>query len=129
MAESTSVEEYRRLLKTEANKRGNKRVVIDGYAFDSVNESRRYSELKLMQQAGAISGLEVHPVYLLQASFKSNGRTHKAIAYEADFSYMEKGVHVAEDVKGHRTEVFRLKEKLFRYRYPEIDFRVLEIGR
>lgn len=123
-----SVDEYRALLKKQANTRGNKRVTIDGYAFDSVNESRRYQELKLLLQASAIIGLGVHPLYELQAAFTdATGRHHRAISYEGDFCYLEDGVVVVEDVKGYRTEVFKLKEKLFRFRYPHIDFRVIDI--
>jgi hypothetical protein len=125
--EITSIEEYRRQLKAAANTRANKRTQVDGYTFDSQAEAARYGELRLSEQAGAISGLTIHPVFLLQEAFKANGRTHKAISYEGDFGYTEKGVQVVEDVKGHRTEVFRLKEKLFRYRYPHINFRIIDI--
>jgi Protein of unknown function (DUF1064) len=128
MSETVSVEEYRKLLKKQANTRGNERVVIDGYAFDSVNESRRYAELLLLERANVISGMAVHPRYELQAAFSdSAGERHRAIHYEADFSYSMGGATIVEDVKGHRTEVFKLKEKLFRFRYPSIDFRVLDI--
>lgn len=128
MSEIISVKEYREILKNQSNTRGNKRVSIDGYTFDSQAEADRYGQLRLSQQGCAISRLEVHRVFLLQESFKVNGRTYRAISYEADFSYLENGVLVCEDVKGHRTEVFKLKEKLFRFRYPDIDFRVLDIN-
>jgi hypothetical protein len=111
-----------------ANKYGNERVTIDGYTFDSQAEGTRYAALRLMEKAGAIEGLSVHPVYLLQAAFRdSTGARHRAITYEADFSYTEGGRAICEDVKGHRTEVFRLKEKLFRFRYPDIELKVIDI--
>jgi len=33
---------------------------------------------------------------------------------------------VVEDVKGVQTAVFRIKEKLFRHRNPDICFRIVE---
>lgn len=117
-------------------KYGNEPIEIDGYRFDSKAEARRYQELLLLEAAGQIEELTVHPVYELQAAFRgTDGKRHSAIRYEADFSYIEvidpnsvQGRLVAEDVKGHRTAVFLLKEKLFRFRYPHIEFRVLDIG-
>lgn len=123
--DTIGVDEYRKLLKRQANTRGNTR---DG-TFDSKAEARRYEELRLAEQAGAISSLTIHPTYELQAAFTdSAGRRHRAIRYEGDFSYTEHGRAVVEDVKGHRTEVFKLKEKLFRFRYPSIDFRIVEVS-
>ncbi len=135
MQQTITQNEYRALLKKEANTRANERVTVDGHSFDSLAESRRYSELLLLEAAGQIEDLTVHPVYLLQASFTdATGRRHRAISYEGDFGYTEvldpqsiQGRAVVEDVKGHRTEVFKLKEKLFRFKYPTIDFRIVEI--
>lgn len=123
-----SVEQYREILKKQSNSRGNDPTTIDGHTFDSKAEAKRYGELKLMVQAGEISDLTVHPVYELQTAFRdATGSRHRSIRYEGDFGYTERGRAVVEDVKGHRTEVFKLKEKLFRFRYPYIDFRVLDI--
>jgi hypothetical protein len=36
----------------------NKKVLVDGVAFDSKKEAKRYRELKLMEDAGMISRLE-----------------------------------------------------------------------
>ena len=41
------------------NKYNARKVAVDGIAFDSVREARRYKELKLMQQAGKISDLRL----------------------------------------------------------------------
>lgn len=126
--ETISIDEYRDLLKRQSNTRGNELTTIDGYTFDSQAEAKRYEELKLSVQAGAISDLQVHPVYELQAAFRdASGARHRSIRYEGDFGYTEGGRAVVEDVKGHRTEVFKIKEKLFRFRYPFIDFRVINI--
>lgn len=116
-----------------SHKYGAKRVKIDGYTFDSQAEARRYQELKLLAQAREIAGLTVHPRFVLQQAFiDREGKKQRAITYEADFSYYEvtEGTTTAqplvvEDVKGARTAVFRLKAKMFQFKYPNVDFRVI----
>ena len=56
------------------NKYKNKKVQIDMYVFDSIAESRRYKELALLQRAGKITELQLQPRFLLQESFKKNGK-------------------------------------------------------
>jgi hypothetical protein len=105
----------------------NKHVTIDGITFDSLAESRRYGELKLLHQAGVIHKLRVHPRYTLLDAFECKGVKYRAIVYEGDFEYVENGVTVCEDVKGKVTQTFALKKKLFIKRYgDEIDFRLVE---
>lgn len=72
------------------NKYRNKKVIVDDYIFDSIQESRRYKELKLLLRAGEISNLELQPKFLLQDSFKKNGKTYRKIEYIADFSYCQR---------------------------------------
>lgn len=96
---------------------------VDGIVFASAAEARRYAELKVFERAGVIFGLELQPEYELQPAFAYGGRRERRIAYRADFRYREDGQVVVEDVKGHRTVVYKLKRKLLLYRYPEIDFR------
>lgn len=47
------------------NKYRNKKAIVDDYIFDSIQESRRYKELKLLLKAGEISNLELQPRFLL----------------------------------------------------------------
>ena len=106
----------------------NKRVELDGYRFDSQAEARRYGELKLLHQAGEIHNLRVHPRYRLLDPFTVKGVRYRAIDYVADFEFVEDGKTVVLDVKGVRTAVFRLKEKLFLNRYGDkYEFRVEEV--
>ena len=72
------------------NKYRNKKVQVDMYVFDSIRESQRYKELKLLERAGEISNLELQPRFLLQDSFKKNGKTYRKIEYIADFSYCQR---------------------------------------
>ena len=71
------------------NKYRNKKEIEDDYVFDSIQESRRYKELKLLLKAGKISDLELQPRFLLQDSFKKNGKTFRKIEYVADFMYCQ----------------------------------------
>ena len=110
------------------NKYRAKRTTIDGMTFDSKAESRRYKQLKLLERVGDIEHLECQPRYVLEEGFKNTGLDGKArkiqpIAYIADFKYYDKqrGVWIVEDVKGKRTEVYRIKRKLFLKRYVAND--------
>ena len=108
------------------NKYKNKKVQIDMYVFDSIAESRRYKELALLEKAGEIENLQLQPKFLLQDSFKKNGKTYRKIDYIADFMYEEKGKVIVEDVKGKETEVFKLKHKLFEKKYPGLELRIIK---
>lgn len=94
------------------NKYGAKKCVVDGYTFDSQREARRYGELKLLEQAGDISGLALQVPFVLASAIKLDGRRKPALRYYADFAYLEKGALVVEDVKGVRTPVYKIKRHL-----------------
>ena len=99
------------------NKYKNKKVVIDNILFDSKKEANYYTYLKLLQNAGKIKNLELQKKFVLQDKFNLNGKTHRAITYVADFVYEdEKGMHIV-DTKGYRTEVYKIKKKLFAKKY------------
>jgi len=101
------------------NKYGNKTTYVDGIAFASVAEARRYQELKLLLQAGEISVLRLQPRYLLQEAFKCEGKKIRKIEYVADFEYFDHATKrvIIEDVKGAETAIFKIKHKLFMKRY------------
>lgn len=106
----------------------NSKVTVDGHVFDSVREATVYNGLKMSEEAGVITDLELQPRFLLQPSFKDReGKTQRAITYFADFRYKEKDGHtVVVDVKSRITAenpVYRLKKKMLMYRFPDIDFR------
>lgn len=102
-------------------------TTIDGIRFDSIAEANHYCELKLLERAHMISELRIHPSYTLQEAFEYRGRKERAITYEADFSYKEKGEVIVEDVKGFRTDVYNIKRKLFEYKYPEYIFKEVKV--
>ena len=105
------------------NKYGNKKVIIDGIKFDSKLEGSRYRELKLMEKAKIIKDLKLQVPFELIPSYKKNGKTIKATKYIADFVYYdnEKKQQVIEDTKGMKTEIYKLKKKIFEYKYPELE--------
>ena len=107
----------------KTNKYSNAKVKIDGIKFDSKKEANRYLELKMLERAGVISNLILQPKFLLQESFKRNGKTHRAIFYVADFEYIKDGKRIVEDVKGFKTDVYKLKKKLFLAKYPQVEFK------
>lgn len=97
----------------------NKKVKYDGYTFDSIKEKNYYIKLKLLEKAGKIKELELQKEYELQPSFKLNNKTSRKITYRADFTYKtteDDKLHVV-DIKGFRTDVYRLKKKIFEYKY------------
>lgn len=94
----------------------NKKVTIDGIVFDSKREAKRYTELKLLEKAGQIQGLELQKEYVLIPSQKINGRVaERAVKYKADFVYTENGKTIVEDTKGVRTKDYIIKRKLLLY--------------
>ena len=108
----------------------NTKTVADGIKFDSRLEAERYAQLKMMERAGVIRDLELQPEYELIPSFRKDGKTWRRTVYKADFRYIlaEDDSYIIEDVKGSTaviTDVFRLKQKLFEYRYPELTIKIV----
>lgn len=102
----------------------NTKTVADGIKFDSKLEAERYAQLKILERAGVIRALELQPSFDLLPSFRKNGKTWRKTVYKADFRYIlcKDDRIIIEDVKGSIaviTDVFRLKQKLFEYKYPE----------
>lgn len=99
-----------------------KKVVVDGIKFDSKREANYYLKLKELEKEGKIKDLELQKNYLLQEKFKIGNKTRRSITYRADFVYYDtrdKKSHVV-DVKSPYTKkdkVYRIKKKLFEYKY------------
>lgn len=101
----------------ERSKYHAKKTTVDGFTFDSRREADRYLVLKGMEEDGAIKDLRRQVRYELVPAFDVDGKHYRPVYYVADFVYMEDGKEVVEDVKGMRTDVYRLKSKLFARRY------------
>lgn len=89
---------------------------VDGIRFHSRKEAARYQDLRLLERAGAIKGLQLQPSFPLLINGVAVGR------YDADFRYVDcvNGEVVTEDVKGIRTPVYRLKKRLVEALYPTV---------
>lgn len=100
--------------------------VRDGITFDSKKEAERYIYLKMLKLQGKIKLLTLQPKYELQPKFKKNGKTYRPIIYQADFEYMNQDDNlIVEDVKGFQTREWRMKQKLFEYKYPNLQITVI----
>lgn len=101
------------------NKYKNKKVEFDGVKFDSEMELKFYKYLLTKHDKSEII---VQPSYTLIDSFRDNeGKLVRAITYKADFEVLG----VLYDVKGMSLPLFLIKEKLFKYRYPEKTLKVI----
>lgn len=117
------------------SKYGNNKIIYEGMKFDSQAELRRYKELKLLERAGQIKGLERQVKYVLIPSQKDNdGKIiERECSYVADFVYLQlvekhtkffcapknlplESDHlyekIVEDVKGFKTRDYLIKRKL-----------------
>lgn len=150
-----TAKEYQELLRQQAmkkpgNKHHNKIVYIyaDGLVseykglsghgdivrrYDSKKEYNRHKELELLERSGKISNLRWQvPILLQDGVTDAAGKKIRPIFYTADFTYVENGMDIVEDVKGidridgkpRTTEAFRLKWKLLAARYPDRIFRI-----
>lgn len=105
------------------SKYNSRKTVIDGITFDSKKEAKRYVELKNKQDEGEITDLRLQVPFELVPSFTieidGKKRKRRNIRYIADFVYYENGQKVVEDVKGRKTEIYKLKKKLFEYKFKQ----------
>lgn len=119
--ETWTIEQYQEWMakgQTKSKYR-NVKTEVDGIVFDSGKEAMRYGELKMLEQTG-----EIHEL-ALQVPFRLDVDGVHVCDYVADFVYYPtpdpspngraqfgEGRMVVEDVKGKRTEMYRLKKKL-----------------
>lgn len=91
-----------------------------GQVFDSKRELARYTDLKLLEAAGRISGLRRQVKYELipaQKDLKTGRVIERPVTYKADFVYTDvsTGREIVEDAKGVRTREYVIKRKLMLY--------------
>ena len=102
------------------SKYGAKKVTIDGITFDSKAEGRYYEHLLKLKKTGAVEDFEMQKAFTLLDRFAhpQTGRIVRAITYKADFEviYADGRVEVV-DIKGFPTPEFKIKAKMFMFRY------------
>lgn len=90
--------------------------------FDSVKERDYYLLLKDRERRGEIIGLMRQQKIIIQEAFTDKtGKNHRAIIYIADFRYFDVDEPEGEnlhfiDVKGYKTEIYKIKKKLLAYK-------------
>ena len=108
------------------NKYHNHKVELQGEVFDSKKEATRWLELKALEKAGKISGLQRQKKFELipaqyeegttgpRGGFKKGKLLEREVVYYADFVYFdeEEKDFVIEDAKGVRTPEYVIKRKL-----------------
>lgn len=100
------------------NKYRNKTYYVKGERLDSKREGVAYIDLLWKQEKGLITDLQRQVKFELQPHYKMNGKTIRAITYIADFTYYDvEGKYHVVDVKGFKTEVYKIKKKLFEYKF------------
>ena len=107
-----------------------KRACAAGHSHDSIAEAVRCDLLHDKQARGEIVGLKVAPRF----HFHVNGRDVKmrngqVARYTADFTYVEGGRQVVEDVKARNGFVERdvpLRLAIFGALYPDIELRIVK---
>ncbi len=111
------------------SKYNNKKVKLDGVIFDSKSEAAYYwTHLKPKLERGEISNLEFHPKIKCEIGGKH------ICYYNADFRYLDpqmtgplnqQGCYVLVEVKGFKTETYRLKIKLVAALHPALKILVI----
>ena len=89
------------------------RTTVNGLEFASQKEARRYQALLLLERAGQIRDLELQPRFPLRVN------DLLVCTYVADYKYFDNDAQlfVVEDVKGMKTDVYRIKAKLVKAIY------------
>jgi hypothetical protein len=98
-----------------------KKVVVDGIKFDSQAEANFYEHLKQAKEEGIIHKFSLQPEYELQPKFTNpRGKVIQPIKYKADFLTVNwQGEQRVIDIKGVETADFKIKKKLFEYKYDQ----------
>ena len=95
----------------KCGKYGNKKTTVGDIKFDSKKEARRYEELKALESEGKIMELKRQVKFELIP--KQDGE--RPTSYYADFTYIQNGELVVEDVKSPITRehsAYVIKRKL-----------------
>lgn len=103
---------------TTMSKYNNRKVRCWGETFDSMLECERYKYLKALEQQKVISNLQRQVKYVLlpsQRDSKTRKTIEREITYLADFVYEKGSQTIVEDVKGMKTDVYKIKRKLMLY--------------
>lgn len=104
-------------VKRKKTKYNNRKTVVDGIEFDSAAEAEYYRVAKAYAKKNGLE-LRLQEKFVLQEKYRIHGVGKRAITYTPDFTFWDgdKLVRVV-DVKGMQTESFKIKAKIFCYKY------------
>lgn len=100
------------------NKYKNKKIEKYGKKWDSQMELEYYEYLL---KTFTKEEILIQPKFELQAKFIYQGKLVRPIYYIADFQINK----LVVDVKGMETTDFNLKKKMFKYKYPELELKII----
>ena len=96
------------------------KIMIDDHVFPSILESKFYVFLKKNIKGLSIKSFEIQVTFELQEKFKKYGKSIRAITYTPDFKLTyNNGDVIYIDTKGKVTEEFKIKQKLFDFKFPQ----------
>ena len=107
----------------KAHKYSAKAKTVFGVTFPSSWEAKCFETLVLMLNAGELKQIATQVEYELQPAFRhpETGRLVRAIRYVADFFVLaHDGYACVIESKGLELPAWRLKEKLFRAKWPNL---------
>lgn len=96
-----------------------------GVVYDSKWEATKAFELDMLQRAGKIKDLQRQVRFILLDGYTNNkGEKIRPVSYIADFVYTKGNEKIVMDTKSPatRTAEYRIKKKLFEYKYREYTF-------
>lgn len=96
------------------SKYNNTKAVCGALKFDSKKERERFLQLMQLQNEGRITNLHLQQTFTLREAYTlPSGERVRGTTYKADFTYYDAdGKLIIEDVKGVRTDVYKLKRKM-----------------
>lgn len=97
--------------KKKPNKFNASKTTVDNITFDSKREAAYYSELKIREKAGEVTGVEMQRPFALLG-----GNGMLMATFKADFCFWDNtaGRFRCIDVKGFDTPVGKLKRKMMK---------------
>ena len=106
--------------KKPVNKYKNEKSEYEGIKFDSETEKEFYVDLLKLHKKEEI---ELQPEFVLQEKFRdSTGKAQREMKYVADFRVG----NIVYDIKGMVTQVFKIKEKSFKLKYPLMQLKIIK---
>ena len=104
-----------------------KTYCLQKHKHDSKKEADHCNSLWADLRAGKFISVDQQPRFLLQRGFTTHeGKKIRPITYIADFLITYKdGTKEVIDVKGVKTDTFKLKWKMVQYKYQEYKYKLV----